>query len=493
MAKPNSSTGMNGKKIADVLYNIWRRFWIFIIVGSIVILGTILILVFLVPCKVGIRLTCKDVCIFKNSDFGRGRPLPGNGLLFTGIDAVTLQFRANPFENNDYSGKCKTVDDGNGGFYQLPDNAEYTSTTSQQDSSFSSSQYSNVGSLVTDVKNSVSNSLSGSISASYQAVGWGVEGGVEVSGSQSTEVQNSLSISTSNVVQFVEAKSDFIFGSFSLTGDSLVFQKGFLDSVRNLPEEFPKSGDGRIDDSAYQTFITNFGTHIVSGGTLGGKARIQQTFTMNTEDVKTFDLNKQSNCFAAKAEVTLRGLLFASATAKASYERCESDETVVGSSRSKSNVQSTSKDFTTPAPSIPLQLGGNVTDTKGNSTDGGSEVFKSWLATLQSNPSIFVRETIPMWALIDAGRLGADTARSLGNLEKKRSNIQLAISRYIRSNDPFVCNPAVTGPSANNTNKDTDTARYNITPKCPAAATSWVFNQQQKCVCFNRDGAIVTS
>ncbi|XP_018543632.1 LOW QUALITY PROTEIN: perforin-1.3 [Lates calcarifer] len=268
-----------------------------------------------------------------------------------------------------------------------------------------------LSSKVFESSQSVMKEMSSSLGTSWK-VGLSIAGlgGFAVGGSHSVSSQFAESHSRKDKFSFTTHNFNCKYYTFRLHSRPPL-SKEFKVSLKNLPSTYHHK-----NTSAFQHFISIYGTHFIRRVHLGGRVHSMTAIRTCEAAMSKLSVRTVSNCLSVEASATIKGV-----TAKASSEFCHKK------SKSLKTGATFSQAFSDRTTEV-LGGDGNVGDILFN--PNGAAGYKKWLHSLSRVPGVVSYQISPLHLLVSDNPI-------------LKSSLRDAISDYIRKSAKALhCSPS---------------------------------------------------
>ncbi|MCJ8731207.1 hypothetical protein PDJAM_G00196680 [Pangasius djambal] len=251
---------------------------------------------------------------------------------------------------------------------------------------------------------------------------FGVTGGIMyveagLSGSHSEKLLKNISQYDSKEVQFVRLLSTVETAQFKMRSRDLMLHEDMLQSLMELPE--------RYDFGAYSRFISEFGTHYVTQGTMGGILDyivVLNKEVMIRQKLESRDVKK---CLGVSLGISRTITEDLSAKLTAEHKSCEN----IGElGREKSENTGLIKDV------IGFVKGGITGPSAAQLVIRNAESYRAWGKSLKYNPAVVKFEGLPIYELVRFSTAAAQARTRLPHLKQ-------AWEEYMQEFNPCRCAP----------------------------------------------------
>ncbi|XP_035036487.1 perforin-1.3 [Hippoglossus stenolepis] len=244
-------------------------------------------------------------------------------------------------------------------------------------------------------------------------------GGFAVGGSHSTSTHFAESRSRKDKFSFTTHDFNCKYYTFRLHSQPPL-SKEFEDSLKNLPSTYDLK-----NTSAFQQFISIYGTHFIRRVHLGGRVHSITAIRTCEAAMSKMSVHAISNCLSVEASGTMSGV-----TAKASTKFCKKK------SKSLKTGETFSQAFSDRTTEV---LGGDGEVGDILFTPNGAAGYKKWLSSLRRVPGVVSYEISPLHLLVSDN-------------PTLKSSLRDAISNHIRKSAKKLSCPA--GCKVGNQNKN---------------------------------------
>uniref|UniRef100_V9KLK5 Complement component 8 alpha polypeptide n=1 Tax=Callorhinchus milii TaxID=7868 RepID=V9KLK5_CALMI len=339
-------------------------------------------------------------------------PIPGMEVVMVGYNVLTGEIGSNVLDAEYFGGYCEYVYNGewrdlrydsecerlyyndDEKYFRKPHNLLMYRIEAVADSGFAVEAYNDLNSL-----------LEASVTGDSMSLGLSVQVNVKVSmeGSEHSRHLSNLTKYTSKNMAFTRISTKVQTGRFRLRSRDLVLHEEMLSSVLELPEEY--------DYAIYSRFISQYGTHYLTAGTLGGV--FESVLVMDKQKLR------ESEMTSSKVGVCL-GFSIGVSNVHFGGHSCRT----TGSSHQESkNSSSYIQDIITTV------RGGALQSTPNSFPD--YKAFRHWGQSLKYNPIVTDFETMPIYELL--------TRSNARSSEAQRGNLRRAVEQYLREFSPCRC------------------------------------------------------
>ncbi|XP_060782136.1 complement component C8 alpha chain [Neoarius graeffei] len=251
---------------------------------------------------------------------------------------------------------------------------------------------------------------------------FGVSGGivyveVGLSISQEEILLKNISQYNNKKVEFVRLLSTVETAHFKLRSRGLVLDEDMLQSLMELPEQY--------DFGAYSRFISEYGTHYVTQGVLGGV--LDYILVINKEVRERRELTSQDvrTCFGISLGITSTFSEEVSAKLTAQHESCKKTGKLEREYEKKDDLI---------MDVIGFVKGGITGPTAAQLAIRNAESYRAWGKSLKYNPDLIKFESLPIYELVRFSTAAAQARTRLPFLKQ-------AWVEYIQEFNPCHCAP----------------------------------------------------
>ncbi|XP_016041279.2 complement component C9 [Erinaceus europaeus] len=403
-------------------------------------------------CEADPRSPCRQRAV-EESELGR---TAGFGINILGMDPMNT-----PFDNEYYNGLCDRVRDGNTlKYYRRPWNVASLVYETKADKNFRTEIYEEQFESFRGIFQKKISNFNADLTLKFTPteVFKHVKNGPEKPPQKtppslksepqepSTEAQPSRNVELNSNFRFTYAKNetyqslllytakkDKIFlnvkgevhlGRFVMRNRDVMLTTTFLDDIKALPTTYEKG--------EYFAFLETYGTHYSSSGSLGGLYELIYVLDKASMKEKGIELRDVQKCLGFDAELSLKGVVEASAHAK--KNKCLKS-TVVGT------VNITSDNLIDDV--ISLIRGGTskyAFELKEKLLKGAKTVdvsdFVNWATSLNDAPVLIDKQLSPIYNLVPV---------RMKDAHLKKENLEQAIEEYITEFSSRKCQPCQNG------------------------------------------------
>ncbi|NWS73244.1 CO8A protein, partial [Crotophaga sulcirostris] len=223
---------------------------------------------------------------------------------------------------------------------------------------------------------------------------------------------------TSKELGFIRCVTKVQTARFKMRRDNIVLDEDVLLSLRELPDTY--------NYGMYAKFINDYGTHIMTSGTMGGI--FEYILVINKEEMRRKDISAEeiSACVGYSIGLTVgENKLHLEASVSASD--CAKKGLLNTGMREAEINSAVVEDI------ISRIRGGDTSYTGGllNSWDGN--IYRHWGRSLKYNPAVIDFELQPIHEILRRS--------NLGDMETKRQNLKRALGEYLLEFNACRCRP----------------------------------------------------
>ncbi|CAN9503089.1 unnamed protein product [Ophioblennius macclurei] len=354
-------------------------------------------------------------------------PIPGAGEGTQGYNILTQDFVDPVLDPKYFGGQCEYVyngewrkftydafcenlhfneDDKN---FRKPYNYHTYRFVAQARSEGSQEYYDDMLSLVKARKTMSSHKGGASVGVYYVEVG--------MSGSKEAEFLKNLTRYKSQELGFVRLLSKVQTSIFKMRTNKLMLHEDFYYSLMELPEQY--------DFGLYSRFLSTFGTHYVTEGTMGGT--LEYVAVINKTSMATSDMNGEQVglCIGGSIGISFPLDSVGNLGFKLGGKSCDKKGKF---NQGQDNSSSVVEDV------IALVKGGVTYSSAGLLAIRNPETYRKWGASLQYNPELIEYETMPIHELVRLSTAADHVGARAVNLER-------ALDEYLQQFDPCRCAP----------------------------------------------------
>lgn len=172
----------------------------------------------------------------------------------------------------------------------------------------------------------------------------------------------------------------FFPSSFRLKSNPPLSQD-FKESLKSLPSTYHHR-----NTSAFQQFISTYGTHFIRRVHLGGRVNSITAIRTCKASMSKMSLNTISNCLSVEASATIKGVTVSAAT---------------GFCKKKSRSLKTGATFSQAFSDRTVEVNGGDGDVGGLMFDpNGAAAYKKWLSSLKKVPGVVSYQVAPLHLLV---------------------------------------------------------------------------------------------
>nr|XP_033505748.1 complement component C8 alpha chain [Epinephelus lanceolatus] len=240
---------------------------------------------------------------------------------------------------------------------------------------------------------------------------------VGLSGSRESEFLKNITQHKSQDLGFIRLWSKVETAHFKMRSNNLMLHEDFYVSYMELPEQY--------DFGMYSRFISTFGTHYVTEGTMGGTLEyvvvVNKTFMAESK----LEAEQAGSCFGASIGLSYPLSAYASVELKVGVNPCNKKGSF---SQGKDSDSALIEDIVT------LVKGGVTHSSSGVSAIRNPETYRNWGASLKYNPTLIEYETMPIYELVRLSTAADHVGARLANLER-------GFDEYLQQFDSCRCAP----------------------------------------------------
>ncbi|XP_036940413.1 complement component C8 alpha chain [Acanthopagrus latus] len=367
---------------------------------------------------------CESV-IERNDKCSTLMPIPGAERATQGYNVLTGEFVDHVLDPKYFGGKCEYVYNGEwrkfsyDSFcenlhynedeknYRKPYNYHTYRFVAEATSEGSSEYYDDMMSMLKARKEMNSFNLGVTVGIYY------VEGGLR--GGEESEFLRNLTKHNSQDLGFVRLWSKIQTAHFKMRMDKLMLHEDFYISLMELPEQY--------DFGMYSSFFNTFGTHYVTGGTMGGTLEYVVVVNKTLMARSKVEGEQAGSCFGASIGLGIPLSSYVDMNLRVGPNWCTKKGKYKEERPSSSAVV---EDI------ITLVKGGVVDSSSGLLAIRNPETYKNWGATLKYNPTLVESETMPIYELVRF-------STAVEHVGARLANLQRAFDEYLQQFDSCRC------------------------------------------------------
>lgn len=354
-------------------------------------------------------------------------PIPGSENAVRGYNILTQEFTYNTIDPKYYGGFCEYVYNGDWRelryntvcerlyynddekYYRKPHNFHYYRFMAQADSGFSSEYYEDVSGLLNAKKKEFS------FHASMTAGIFIVEGGMSIQGEY---------MSLKNISEYTEKNFGFVrmvtkvqTAQFKMRSSGLVLDEDMYQTLMELPDEY--------NYGMYSKFISNYGTHYITEGTMGGV--LEYILVVNKEVMRKSEMNgyQIGGCLGLSIGLTIP-MQDTSVESKLSVKG-----NVCHKYGSMNTAKSSSDSYIIDV--LPRIRGGDAGSSGGLLAAFDEKTYRHWGKSLKYSPDLIDFEILPIYELLRFS--------NVGSIDVKIDNMKRAWTDYLMEFNPCRCGP----------------------------------------------------
>ncbi|RXM98896.1 Complement component C8 alpha chain [Acipenser ruthenus] len=294
-------------------------------------------------------------------------------------------------------------------YYRKPHNFHYYRFMAQADSGFSSEYYEDVSGLLNAKKKEFS------FHASMTVGIFIVEGGRSIQGEY---------MSLKNISEYTEKNFGFVrmvtkvqTAQFKMRSSGLVLDEDMYQTLMELPDEY--------NYGMYSKFISNYGTHYITEGTMGGV--LEYILVVDKEVMRKSEMNgyQIGGCLGLSIGLTMP-IQDTSVESKLSVKGnvCHKYGSM---NTAKSSSDSYIKDV------LPRIRGGDAKSSGGLLAAFDEKTYRHWGKSLKYSPDLIDFEILPIYELLRFS--------NVGSIDVKIDNMKRAWTDYLMEFNPCRCGP----------------------------------------------------
>ncbi|XP_041125676.1 complement component C8 alpha chain [Polyodon spathula] len=354
-------------------------------------------------------------------------PIPGSENVVRGYNILTQEYAFNTLDPKYYGGFCDYVYNGDWRelrynsvcerlyynddekYYRKPYNFHSYRFMAQADSGFSSEYYDDVSGLLDAKKNEFSFHASGTVGIYI------FEGGMSIQG-EYMSLKN-ISEYTKKNVGFVRMVTKVQTAQFKMRSSGLVLDEEMYQTLMELPDEY--------NYGMYSKFISNYGTHYITEGTMGGV--LEYILVVDKEVMRKSEMNgyQIGGCFGLSIGLTMP-MQETSVESKLSVKG-----NICHKYGSMNNAASSSNSHILDV--IPQIRGGDIRSSGGLLGVFDEKSYRHWGKSLKYSPDLIDFEILPIYELLRFS--------NVGSIDVKIDNMKRAWTDYLREFSPCRCGP----------------------------------------------------
>ncbi|KAI1888366.1 hypothetical protein AGOR_G00184290 [Albula goreensis] len=350
--------------------------------------------------------------------------IPGAESATRGYNILTNEFVLPTLDPKYYGGVCEYVYNGewrklvydafcenmyyndDEKYYRKPFNFHYYRFMGQAESVSSTESYEDAVSLLRARKNEGSFNLGFTVGINT------FEGGV--SGSNEHMFLKNISEYQEKNLQFVRLVSKVQTAQFKMRSSGLMLHEDMYQSLVELPEQY--------DFGAYSKFLSQYGTHYVTSGIMGGSLEYVLVLDQSAMAKKGITSEQAGWCLGISL-----GMDMSSSNLKIKPKYCEkTGEYSEENDKSSSYVKDVLK----------LIKGGNEGPLGGLTVVRDEKTYTSWGDSLKYQPVIIQFETLPIYELVRFSTVAEP-------LKEKVAHLQRAYREYLQEFNSCRCAPCM--------------------------------------------------
>lgn len=354
-------------------------------------------------------------------------PIPGAGRGTQGYNILTQDFVDHVLDPKYFGGQCEYVyngewrkftydafcenlhyneDDKN---YRKPYNYHTYYFVAQARSEGSHEYFEDMVSLLNARKTMSSHNGGASIGIYYVEVG--------MSGSKESEFLKNLTQHKSQDLGFIRLWSKVQTAIFKMRTNKLMLHEDFYYSLMELPEQY--------DFGVYSRFLSTFGTHYVTEGTMGGTLEYVAVVNKTSMAISKTDAEQVGKCIGGSIGLSVPFDSVGNLGFKLRGKSCDKEGKFSGANDGSSSV----------VEDVITLVKGGVTDSSTSLLAiRNPETYRKWGASLQYNPALIEYETMPIHELVRLSTAADHVGARAVNLER-------ALDEYLQQFDSCRCAP----------------------------------------------------
>ncbi|XP_047584388.1 complement component C8 alpha chain [Lutra lutra] len=374
---------------------------------------------------------CEDVRV-PEFDCTLYDPIPGSEKAALGYNILIQEEAQSVYDARYFGGQCETVYNGewrelrydpacehlyygeDEKYFRKPYNILMYHFKALADTRLSSELHDDARDLLSKVKNDVSVSVG--VTLGVGPVRTPVTVDVGASGSRDSLFLEELNKYNEKTYSFMRISTKVQTAHFKMRRDNIMLDEGMLQSLMELPEQY--------NYGMYAKFINDYGTHYITSGSMGGV--YEYILVINREKMKSYGLTITDikTCFGGfvgigydySERLNIEGKLSGGVCAKFGGGDGKNNLTAMGVEDIISRVRGGSSGW-----------GGGLSENSSTIT------YRSWGRSLKYNPVVIDFEMQPIHEVL--------RHTTLGPLETKRRNLQLALDQYLMEFNACRCGP----------------------------------------------------
>ncbi|KAF5893787.1 complement component C8 alpha chain, partial [Clarias magur] len=272
-------------------------------------------------------------------------------------------------------------------------------------------EYSDAASLLEARQTESSSSSSFSFGVQYVEIG--------TSASHGEKFLTNITQYNSKEVKFIRLLSTVETAQFKMRSRDLMLHEDMLQSLMELPEQY--------DFGAYSHFFTEYGTHYVTEGVMGGILDYTVVVDKKEMENQKMEVQEVKNCLGVSLGLTKSFNPSVSGKVTVSHEECETKGSFL---REKPKGDSLIKDV------IGFVKGGITGASAAKLVVHNAESYRAWGKSLKYNPAVIKFEALPIYELVRSS-MAAAQARTRVPLLKQ------AWEEYMAQFNPCRCAPCM--------------------------------------------------
>ncbi|NWH67182.1 CO8A protein, partial [Geococcyx californianus] len=359
--------------------------------------------------------------------------IPGSEKATQGYNILTQEERQSVYDPNFFGGHCEYVYNGDWRelkydaacerlyygddekYYRKPYNFHTYQFLAHADSGFAFEFYDDSKDLLDALKNDKFKTVGITIGITPAKLPVQLDLGFTLSSGKGS--LKNFTQYTSKDVGFIRCVTKVQTARFKMRRDNIVLDEDVLLSLQELPDTY--------NYGMYAKFIHDYGTHIMTSGTMGGI--FENILVVNKEEMRRKDITTEeiSACTGFSIGLTVSEINQHLKTS-VSFSDCARRGFLKTDAESNSAAV---EDI------ISRIRGGDTSDTGGllNSWDGN--IYRHWGRSLKYNPAVIDFELQPIHEILRRS--------NLGDMETKRQNLKRALDDYLLEFNACRCRPCL--------------------------------------------------
>ncbi|XP_044092356.1 complement component C8 alpha chain [Neovison vison] len=359
-------------------------------------------------------------------------PIPGSEKVALGYNILIQEEAQSVYDARYFGGQCETVYNGewrelqydpacehlyygeDEKYFRKPYNILMYHFVALADTRLSSELHEDAHDLLSKIKNDLS--VSAGVTVGVGPVGSPVTVDVGASGSRGSLFLKEINKYNEKTYSFMRISTKVQTAHFKMRRDNIMLDEGMLQSLMELPEQY--------NYGMYAKFINDYGTHYITSGSMGGV--YEYILVINREKMKSHDLTITDikTCFGGFVGIEYDYSDRLNIGGQLSGGHCrkfgEGDEQNILKAMGVEDI-------------ISRVRGGSSGWGGGLSENSSTITYRSWGRSLKYNPVVIDFEMQPIHEVL--------RHTTLGPLETKRRNLQLALDQYMMEFNACRCGP----------------------------------------------------